>query len=51
VDGDESIRVFDRRASCMRSPQVIMPTANSPASKEVITAALLVASFNQFERI
>jgi len=26
----------------VRPPQVIMPTANSPASKEVVTAALLV---------
>jgi molybdopterin-biosynthesis enzyme MoeA-like protein len=42
VDGEESVRVFDRRASCARPPQVIMPTANSPASKEVVTAALLV---------
>ena len=42
MDGEEAVRVFDRRASCVRPPQVIMPTANSPASKEVVTAALLV---------
>ena len=42
MDGEEAVRVFDRRASCVRRPQVIMPTANSPASKEVVTAALLV---------
>src|SRR4030095_2361840 len=39
--------IFDRRASSvirplLRPPQVIMTTANSPASKEVVTAALLV---------
>jgi hypothetical protein len=28
--------------SRVRPPQVIMPTANPPAAKEVITAALLV---------
>jgi Probable molybdopterin binding domain len=38
----KSVPVFDRRASCVGPPQVIMPTANSPASKEVVTAALLV---------
>jgi hypothetical protein len=42
ADGEESGRVFDRRASRVRPPQVIMPTANPPAAKEVITAALLV---------
>jgi molybdopterin-biosynthesis enzyme MoeA-like protein len=42
VDGEEYARVFDRWASCARPPQVIMPTANSPAAKEVVTAALLV---------
>src|SRR5215813_7750258 len=45
-------RVLQRRAfvdrgrshllTVVRPPQVIMPTANSPASKEVVTAALLV---------
>src|SRR5215831_11738374 len=45
-------RVLQRRAfvdrgrshllTVVRPPQVIMPTANSPASKEVVTAALLM---------